>query len=32
MSDSCDHQWVTVNHDENVEIQKCTECGELRRV
>ena len=28
----CDHDWQTVNHDENREIRKCTKCGELQRV
>lgn len=27
----CDHDWQTVNHDENREILKCTKCGELKR-
>jgi hypothetical protein len=32
MSETCEHDWKTVNYDENVEIQKCTRCGELRRL
>jgi hypothetical protein len=28
---SCDHVWTVVNRDENRLIQKCTECGAMRR-
>ena len=31
MSDSCEHDFQVVNHDENREILKCTKCGELER-
>jgi hypothetical protein len=32
MSESCDHDWVPVNHDGNRDIYKCSRCGELKRV
>jgi hypothetical protein len=31
MTDSCEHDYQVVNHDENREILKCTKCGELER-
>jgi len=31
MSEQCDHDWQTVNHDENREVLKCTKCGEIKR-
>jgi len=30
-TDSCEHDYQVVNHDENREILKCTKCGELER-
>jgi hypothetical protein len=31
MSEECEHEWVTVNHDEDREVLKCARCGELKR-